>query len=570
MIQNTPNPQYYRYNVPSGAMISPEQQVALKESINQKTEENPAVQAAQNTGQDPKILVGTFGIWGVLRLIVNRLNKSIAGKYEDSFLGKIGSVGDRISNKFGLDKFSGQTKGASNWAKNNRFFKYFSSGYKTQSKNSMAQFMANGTIGELAQDTKQVIEACKKQGPEYEQLLKKMFGNNIDDIIEDPIKNIDKLIKGLKKANLDDSVNVKGFMVNRKVYFSELANKLTAISGKGATTGLGRSLSKGTLRSLEGLTNGMAGGPWAILMQAFCFAQATKAAIDAPKGEKLSTFTENIFQDLGYYLVGTSSMNLMHRLGGNKYRGMTEAAVKEYKTLIKNTNLKAAAGSIDKDALNVAKNQAKELLKGTDLKWWEKPLKAAGRLLSSGLDKFEPIIKSTDGKIAKFFKSVPSKLKGFPGGLGRFALVMFVITPALVKPIVKLSHLIFGRPTKSVLDKETENKEAAPAQAPQSPGASTNYVDMLTKNPQNQTVQPAPQAPNAAAPVSQDSLPQDVIDAKKIKNEDNSSETVDGVKRTYIPSSEPTQFQDSAEDASSISSIMQKADYVEQQVLKTL
>ncbi len=593
MIQGTPNSAYINYKVPSGAILDPEKQVVLKDSLIQtkdtltkSTDNNPAVKAAQDTSNDPKVLAGAVGIWGLLQLIVKPINKAISGTYEDSLLGKIGKFGDKISDALHLESVTKHTNGITSKIKDSRIFKYFRAPYKTASKNSFAASMANGTIQELASDAKSVIEACKKQAPE----LFAKFGSEMDNLLLDPMKNATKIADLLRKAGPDDLIQfggkvklpfIKEFPIpgfQRTVRYSELANKLTTITKTGAKTGLGKNMSKGFLRTMEGLTNGMAGGAGAMLIQAFCFAQATKAAINAPKGEKLSTFMENVFQDLGYYLVGASSINLMHRAAGNKYRGMSKAAVNEYKNILKQANEDILKGT--EVNVKLVKKQLKDLLKGKDvtdvgktfagefkLNFLEKPLKWAGKLLGSGLDKLEPVIKSTDKAPVKMLKKLGSKLKGFPGGLGRFALSMFVITPFLVKPVVKLSHLIFGRPTKSVLDKEPDTKandvtaapnSQQPNSAPQS--GSTNYLDKYTNQPQT----PQPQV-NSAAPMAP--VAEDEIAARKIKKDNNdNNEPV----RTYVPSSAPTQFTETGEDYSKINDIMHKADVIEREVLKNI
>lgn len=559
MIQNPSNSYYMNSVKPSSGALPPEKKAEIKNSINQQAGSNPAIKTAQDSSQDPRILAGTFGIWMLLRNIIKPINKAIGGEYETSLFGKIGRFGDKISSALHLNNIGSSSKPVLDKLKNSRLLKYFSKDFKTSPKNTMAQFMAKGTLGELAQDATQVIEACKNQGID----LSKMFNKTqLDDILKDPVKNVDKLIKGLDKAGVDEFVEFGSKFAKRKVGFRELSNKLRAITKQGAETSLGKTMAKGSLRTMEGLTNGMAGGPWAILMQAYCFANAAKAAFEAPKGEKMSTFMENVAQDLGYYLVGTASLNLVHRAGGNKYRGMTEEAFKQYKNIIKTTNAKAAAGEITKEGVKAAKKQAKELLKGTDLKWWEKPIKKAGKILTSGLDKFEPIIKQTDNTAVKFVKKLGSKLKGFGGGFGRFALVMFVITPMLVKPVVKLSHMIFGRPTKSVLDKEeTNNQEGvtpnpnsipAPAVNAEQYPPGTNYIDLYTGK-KDDTSSPLP-----AAPVNSDQP----IAAKDISNNKSTG-------RTYIPSPVASQFQNTEEYADVIS-VIKQADELEKNIMKKI
>lgn len=133
-----------------------------------------------------------------------------------------------------------------------------------------------------------------------------------------------------------------------------------------------------------------------------------------------------------------------------------------------------------KEARKLAKSLGKE---GAKLKFWEKPLKSIANLLTTGLD----TIKGTGG----------SKLKGFVGGLGRFALIMFVIQPLIQKPITKLINKIFGEPktylAKQKAAEDTQNNEETniveESTATNLPNT-TNLLDLWSAK-QN----PAPQVP---------------------------------------------------------------------------
>ena len=98
------------------------------------------------------------------------------------------------------------------------------------------------------------------------------------------------------------------------------------------------------------------------------------------------------------------------------------------------------AGKTLEEAKNIAKTLKKE---GTKLKFWEKPLKALGGLLDTGLDSFK-----ATGSLGK----IGNKIKGFAGGFGRLLLIMMVIQPFIQKPITNLCHKIFGKP-KTYLEK---------------------------------------------------------------------------------------------------------------------
>lgn len=589
MIQNPSNLNYIKYNAPSGALLDEQKQQQLKESI-KKTEENPIIKAIKSTGQDPTVVLGTVGFWGFLRAIMVPINKSMSGVYENSMLGKVGAFGDKISNFLHLDKLGKVNKWLKTKSESSTFLKYFTNDFKTKPKNMWAVAMSNGTLGELTQDALQILEKSDKALLESKGITKELIEQISKGTKAEADIGIKKLIEGLNKFGLKDSIKIGKLGFRRTVRYTELANKLKAISSEGGASGLGKSLSKGALRTLEGLTNGTAGGPLAILMQAYCFAQATKAAIEAPKGEKLSTFMENVFQDLGFYLVGTSSLSLLHRAGGNRYRGLTKEALEQYKTLIAKTNEEIGAGKLFGDALKNREREIKNALKGDKnlIKWWEKPFKFFGKILTAGLDKLDPVLKSNPNnkltiKIGNLIKKGVNKLKGVPGGGLRFFLSMVVITPILVKPIVKLSHLLFGRPTKSVLDKEKSTEEKpVDANAPANPNAptlipnqnqSSNYLDILTQKQNTQTQQPTPGQVAPSTPIASNPI-EDPSAARKIKNEDKTDSNNEGsqtIERNYVPSSVATEFQETANTGNSqIDTLLQKADSVEQQVLKTL
>ncbi len=181
------------------------------------------------------------------------------------------------------------------------------------------------------------------------------------------------------------------------------------------------------------------------------------------------------------------SMNLMYKLGGNKYRGMTVDARETLKNLIKTTNNNE---SITKEGLKIAKLQRDLLIKGVDrskvmaltkntyseakaiaktlkgkgakLKLWERPLKFAGKILSIGLDKIQKLhsvkLPFKLPLIGNKIKLPQISLSGFAGGAMRFAIIMFILQPLLQKPLTKLTHKIFGEP-KTYLNKQKEKEE---------------------------------------------------------------------------------------------------------------
>jgi len=277
--------------------------------------------------------------------------------------------------------------------------------------------------------------------------------------------------------------------------FSELANKMSALAGKTAETvniaktGLGKFLPKITLRGMEGLVNGNTGGAIGLLFGAYIIAESIKKSIKAPSDEKGKTFAENMIYNLGWYLTMPFGLKLMHSAGGSQYIGMSKARVSRYRKGVESLNLQAKAGEITKEVYRAEKNKLKELLKGSTKRFIKngkldpraqkvigskvsiflkgivhKPLKWVGRVLTVGLETIRPY-NFKNGNILDKAAHIPYKLKGFAGWPMRFGVFMFLIAPFLAKFGAKASHLMFGKPTHSVLDEGKEEAEKAKAQA---------------------------------------------------------------------------------------------------------
>ena len=259
-----------------------------------------------------------------------------------------------------------------------------------------------------------------------------------------------------------------------------MANKLNAIYKNDAALGkevtnLGKSLPRTALKTLEGTTNGGAGGKIMIIIQAVMFAQAIRKAMDAPEGEKFSTFTESVANDFGYFLSIPLQVQASHLLGGLKYIGINgannlkdqKAAVNTYRTMVKELNEKVASGTISHiDYLKESK-KIKEFLKG-DAKFWQKPFKFLGKVFSTGLDAetIMPFVDTADKSLGGAFfnkiKGLANKARGKGFGTAlRLAVGLMVVGPFISKGVTKISHLIFGRPSNSILDEDKEDKKAS-------------------------------------------------------------------------------------------------------------
>lgn len=300
-----------------------------------------------------------------------------------------------------------------------------------------------------------------------------------------------------------DDFASKGIELTGANKLSIVRNKLKAADSKVGNTLLGKIFSKGLLKTKDTVTYG--GGLISMFFMASAIYNSVKAAKEAPKGEKKATFMHVLSEQYLGMILFQPSISLMYKLGGNKYRGMTVEAREALKTLIKNTN---ADENITKEALKVAKLQRNLLIKGVDkdkvadlagkglkqaktmakslkkegakLKLWERPLKFMGTILSTGLDKMQ---KPKYIKIPKLgIKKLPQPtLKGFFGGLGRLAIIMFVIQPLIQKPLTKLFHKIFGEPKTYLAKQKAEDKSTTNNQNNKLNPSETNLIKAWTK-----------------------------------------------------------------------------------------
>lgn len=470
--------------------------------VKERVEDNPAVKAAQNANFDPFTIGLTGAIWLGFAQGCQFLNNKLNCDWDKSWLGKIGKKAENLAQKHLKNNGNKRIRTfINNLVDKSAILRSLKT--PTMPQNSMAISQARGITGYIMSDVSSMLGYHLKNG-HGDDILKLVNGMNdfkgktgkealdyIDDLFKNCEQNkaqIQELIKRLSnsdiKVSVDNLVNGKRIKIpnipflKRKGSFKEMANKLNAVFKNDAALGkevtaLGKSMPKQALKTLEGLTNGGAGGKLLIVIQAAIFAQAIKKAIDAPKGEKLSTFTENIANDFGFFLSLPLQVKSSHLLGGLKYIGIngaknaTEQAqnVKTYRNMIKELNKKVTEGTISHiDYLKESK-KIKDFLKG-DSKWWQKPFKTLGKIFSTGLDAetIKPFIDTADKSfgtsVFNGIKNIANKIKG--PGLGtvlRFAVGTMVVGPIIAKGITKISHLIFGRPSKSVLDKEDDEKK---------------------------------------------------------------------------------------------------------------
>ena len=382
-------------------------------------------------------------------------------------------------------------------------------------------------------------------------------------------------------------------------------NKMAAASSKIGSTTLGKIFSKGVVKTKDVATYG--GGLISLFFMASSIMNAVKATKEAPKDEKKATFMHVLSEQYLGMILFQPSINLVYKAAGNKYRGMTEGGRKALADLIAKTNVDE---TLSKEGLKVAKLQRKLLLKGVDetkvsdlagkglkeakqiakslskdgakLKFWEKPLKAAGSILGLGLDKMKtPKFLNIAGKKIKIPQPT---LKGFVGGLGRLLLIMMVVQPFIQKPITKLCHKIFGEP-KAYLAKQNasnadENKPAeenstqvhvqtSPHQVTQSTfdpsmSADTNLIKKWMKQPAEQQITGATSIQNSDSQPIKPQQSQEEIAALNIFDKHKKQER-------YIPSIEPYIPADNSKELNArVDEILRRTDKVMSKVKKSL
>ena len=415
----------------------------------------------------------------------------------------VAKFGDKISDVLKLDKiFNSKNSGKiSRFLTNNRFTKYFTETYKAMPKSSIArgqiQSLSEEFAGKAISEVSKLKETIPDFGKYFNSETLSYFGLAK---AKDGVKTVfskemaDDVAKGIGKLVEENKDKISGSKL------LGLKNKLNTASMNTGKSALGKLLAKSTMKTKELLTYG--GDLFSLYFTANVLIRAHKASKEAPKGEKLSTFMHVLSEQYIGLLLYKPCTNILYKIGGNKYRGMTPEARAALKELVKNTNANTA---LTKEGLQIAKMQRKLLIKGVDkdkvaqlagkglkeakelakslkhdgakLKLWERPLKFLGKILDTGLDKM---------KITKFINIGKLKLKlpkitlgGFLGGFARFVIIMMVIQPLLQKPITKLFHKIFGEP-KAYLEKQKKNEQKS----------NPNNTDTATQQENEQVVNP--------------------------------------------------------------------------------
>ncbi len=565
----------------------------------QKLEDNTLLKQAQKTQDNPAVLIaGTAGFGAALLWATSLLNKQLQGDYDKTVFGKIEKWGDELGKKDSVTKTGNFLRNAGNWINTNIISKSeILNSMKTKPSigGNMVQGQAAGTLGHISNSIR-----------EYMELYDKTHGTTIfKDIIEksknDSHKFVDEMIDVINKnPQIKNEVMKKsswwlpGFMT-KGTTFGELINKVHLTKNyKDFSRSLGAKLSGGAFRSIEALSNGMAAGKVAVLLQAFFLAQSMKEAMDAPKGDKFKTFAESMASFMAMMLTMGLQLRAFNAAAGMKFIGMKKEDYDKYHKLIERIN--GAAKDGDKAAYTALKAELDNIKKAANknVKFYQKPFKWIGNILSWGRIKetirpLKSVSKSGSAAskaglgILNALKSAPYGAKLGLGYVGRFLFIATTVMSLFTDTAVKISHKIFGRPQKSILDKESEEP------AKQTAEQNTNNNDIKTQleeqlnNSRNQ-IQPASnpnlkyQEGNLLSQMRANQGKLNSIGSQSIASS-VAAQTLDSstppaeLKRTYIPSpilGPETDVSPAETRSARIDEVFRQADWAEAQAQKFL
>ena len=423
----------------------------------------------------------------------------------------------------------------------------------------------------------------------------------------------EKVMQALKNATRNGDIKVsiwrKGgtlgkissHLFGRQISFKEYLNKYKAALGKGNSTALGRALPKALSWFMEGCTNRFAGGKIAVAMQAGIFADMLINTFKAPKGEKGKTLIERFVNDFTYFMAMPLGIVAMHKVGGLKYAGMTTEQVEAYRKTLKEFNDKVRNGNLaDKALYKQEKLKLKNMLKANVKNPITKLFKKIGKLINIGNETILARRSNTKWNMNIFRKS-GNFFRNLAGVPLRIAIPLAIISPFLAKLTTKGAHAIFGRPTKSVLDEDKEEKnsqtptieeqkalqeallKAAQAQnnaKSTTPQSQTNLINQYVQKQNtinNQNTYVNSQAHQVASTSIKPNTTQQIANKLNVENLQNKttaqiSETLPQKpeKPRYIPSPECKIAGNPTEDYSKAETALKNCDAAEKQVKDTL
>lgn len=603
-------------------------QAVDSEKIRQGVNNSPVAKVADQKS-NPALFAGVMlPAWLLTYLGMNKIAQKSRGTYDQSMYQKIDNFEKKITSSKAYD--NSVVKGIKNafkWTKDFVNTKIVDNSgilraiLRTPSKPEHKQvlMMAGGINTELASTGAQLLEKYTEDGMNIEKLKELGFADKaaFDKVVKNPtlhVKDIKDII--VKQASKPDAAAYKpqgalkiplskkyltDYMPEKMkkafindIHWSEYANKMKAVEKPG--------LSKFTLRIIEGMTNagtGAVGGAALVsIMGAWFITDAIVRSIKAPKGhgEKGKTFAENMLYNLGFYLTMPLGIKIMHGFGGLQYTGMKKEDIEKFRSELKVFNEEVKKGTKGKfgeiKAYEAEKIRIRKLL--TDAprsgNWFQRkiihaPFRRAGKMFTAGLENFAPfnpkgITKETAPGIDGFFKKrlgqffTHGKARGLKWAAGsvRFITFLFLVAPFLAKFFAKGSHLVFGKPTKSILDEGKEDKkEAQQPQMLQQPVQPTPQPAMAPIQPSGNMMGQNNSRQNnmVSNPVNNDPS-KNLVNMYSNKPASREMIATDKSARTYsyIPSTEGVKVAPSNEKEVKAQELLDKAEKQEEMVLK--
>lgn len=461
---------------------------------------NPILNAAANTPDNPLTFLAAAGISSAALMAINNfINNPLQTKnYDETFFKKVETFIDKYASNHKIQNGLNTLKNWGNSIKNtaNKSEILRTLFQKPGVGGSQVQSQAAGAKGHLAN---RAIETMKKYKEYYQKTTGAEF-KEFDAILnkagKESYKYYDDIMSAIRNSSAD-LTKVMGKkpwwglgLVKNKVSLQEILNKDILIKNyKTAGTSIGKKTAGYLMRSIECLTNGMFSGKGQVLIQALMIAQSVNEASKAEKGEKFSTFMASFAELMSFLATMGIQMRVVNHLAGLKHIGMSKENVTKLHEAIEKANQAAKAGNHTEYArqLNII-DKLKDVSKttttagNTALKWYQKPVKWFGKLMSFGRVK-ETIKPLKTNKFATNMAKIPYGLKVGLGYAGRVALLMGVIIPVFSGIAKKISYAIFGKPTKT-LEKQKQMEEA---------GENTNQIQDGQPLQPEQQVQPLQQ-----------------------------------------------------------------------------
>lgn len=370
---------------------------------------------------------------------------------------------------------------------------------------------------------------------------------------------------------------IKSHLFGRRVSLSEYHNKYIATFGKGNKTALGRFLPKAFGWLLEGTTNRFAGGKLAVAMQAGIFADMLINTFKAPKGEKGKTFAERFINDFTYFMAMPLGIVAMHKVGGLKYAGLDKKGVEAYKKALEAFNADVRAGKLaDKVLYKQRRADLKNILKANVKNPVTRLLKKLGSFINIGNESI--LARRSAAKFnLNLFRRSGNLFRNLIGVPMRIAIPMAIIVPFLAKNATKISHFLFGKPTKSVLDedKEDSKNQLTPEQQAQMQKMVEEYQKQQQAMAKAEAQKKAAAEAKKAEPLVSNNSPTNLLTMTKNGNpyknviphqEDKPQQPT----YTYIPSPESVIVPNQGVDLTPAQAALQKADAMEKKVAETL